>query len=162
MLIMRKRSKYRPYRRDPGAWAHAIGMTQPMTDDQITDLGMAVHTSIERLRIGHGIELDWHTLAAAVNVSLVLCERGIGPDYLDDVIAAQHALMRIHQRQRTTGRWAFDGPAYVALARAIELHEAQLRAVTRDGARAAMIEVRRRVDRGEVFVNAHCDDVANA
>lgn len=159
---MRKRSKYRPYRCDPGAWAHAIGMTQPMTDDQLTDLGMAVHTSIERMRTGHGIELDWHTLAAAVNVSLVLCERGIGPDYLDDVIAAQEALMRIFERQRTTGRWAFDGPAYTALACAIELHEAQLQAITRDGARAAMLEVRRRIDRGEVFVNAPCDDGANA
>lgn len=148
---MRKRSKYRPYRVDAGAGLHAIAMQHGMADDQLRDLGMAVHTSIERLRIGHGIELDWHTLAAAVNVSLVLCERGIGPDYLGDVITAQQALMRIHERQRATGRWAFDGPAYVALARAVELHEAQLQTITRDGARAAMLEVRRRVDRGEVL-----------
>ncbi|MDZ7595845.1 MAG: hypothetical protein U0932_14445 [Thiobacillus sp.] len=148
---MRKRSKYRPYRRDPGAWAQAIGMAQPMTDDQLRDLGMAVHTSIERLRIGKGLELDFHTLAAAVNVSLVLCERGIGPEYLGDVTAAQDALIRILERQRATGRWAFDGPAYVALARAVELHEAQLETITRDGARAALLEVRRRVDRGQVL-----------
>lgn len=123
---MRKRSKYRPYRRDAGAWAHAINMQQQLTDDQLTDLGFAVHACIERLRTGNGIELDWHTLAAAVNVSLVLCERGIG-------------------------RWAFDGSAYVALTRAVELHEAQLASITRDSARAAMLEVRRRVDRGEVL-----------
>lgn len=148
---MRKKSKYRPYRRDPGAWVQAIGMAQPMTDDQLRDLGMAVHTSIERLRLGHGIELDFHTLAAAINVSLVLSERGVGAEYLGDVTTAQDALIRMLERQRTTGRWAFDGPAYVALARAIELHEAQLETITRDGARAAMIEVRRRVDRGEVL-----------
>lgn len=148
---MRKRSKYRPYRSDPGAWAQAIGMTQPMADDQLRDLGMAVHTSIERLRIGKGIEMDFHTLAAAVNVSLVLCERGIGAEYLGDVTTAQDALIRILERQRATGRWAFDGPAYVALARAVELHEAQLETITRDGARAALLEVRRRVDRGQVL-----------
>lgn len=148
---MRKRSKYRPYRCDPGAWAHAIGMTQPMTDDQLTDLGMAVHTSIERMRIGHGIELDWHTLAAAVNVSLVLCERGIGAEYLDDIKTAQDALIDILERHRRTGRWAFHGSGYVALARAVQIHEAQLANITRDSARAAMLEVRKRVDRGEVL-----------
>lgn len=148
---MRKRSRYRPYRTDRSAWAHALGMQQQLTDDQLTELGMAVHTCIERMRTGHGIELDWHTLAAAVNVSLVLCERGIGAEYIDDVKNAQDALLNILDRQRRTGRWAFDGSAYVALTRAVELHEAQLAAVTRDGARAAMLEVRRRVDRGEVL-----------
>lgn len=148
---MRKRSKYRPYRTDRSAWAHALGMQQQLTDDQLTDLGFAVHACIERLRTGHGIELDWHTLAAAVNVSLVLCERGIGPEYLDEVKTAQDALLHILDRHRRTGRWAFDGSAYVALTRAVELHEAQLASITRDSARAAMMEVRRRVYRGEVL-----------
>lgn len=148
---MRKRSKYRPYRTDRSAWSHAIGMQQQLTDDQLTDLGMAVHTCIERMRTGYGIELDWHTLAAAVNVSLVLCERGIGAEYLDDMKTAQDALLHILDRHRRTGRWAFDGSAYVALTRAVELHEAQIAVITRDGARAAMLEVRRRVDRGEVL-----------
>ncbi len=138
-------------RRDPGAWLQAIGMQQPLTDEQLDDLGLAVHACIERLRTGNGIEMDWHTLAAAVNVSLVLCERGIGPEYLGDVIAAQDALLRILDRQRKTGRWAFDGNAYTTLARAVELHEAQLASITRDGARAAMTEVRRRARRGEVL-----------
>jgi len=142
------------YQRDPGAWAHAIGMQQQLTDDQLTDLGMAVHVCIERLRTGLGIELDWHTLAAAVNVSLVLCERGIGAEYLDDIKTAQDALINILDRHLRTGRWAFDGSAYVALVRAVELHEAQLASITRDGARAAMLEVRRRVDRGEVLNRA--------
>lgn len=148
---MRKRSKYRPYRTDRSAWAHAIGMQQQLTDDQTTDLGMAVHTCIERLRTGHGIELDWHTLAAAVNVSLVLCERGIGPEYLDDIKTAQDALIEILERHRKTGRWGFHGAGYVALTHAVAIHEAQLANITHDSARAALLEVRRRVDRGEVL-----------
>lgn len=151
---MRKRSKYRPRQIDRSAWAHALGMQQQLTDDQLTDLGMAVHVSIERLRTGNGIEMDWHTLAAAANVSLVLCERAVGAEYLDDVKAAQDGLMHILERQRRTGRWAFDGSAYVALTRLVELHEAQLATITRDGARAAMLEVRRRVERGEVLNEA--------
>lgn len=147
---MRKRSKYRPYRTDRSAWAHAVGMQQ-LTNDQLTDLGMAVHISIERMRIGQGIELDWHTLAAAVNVSLILCERGVGAQYLDDIKTAADALVEIHERKRRTGKWAFHGAGYIALARAVEIHEAQLAAITRDSAREAMLEVRRRVDRGEVL-----------
>jgi hypothetical protein len=148
---MRKSAHRRPYQSDRSAWSHAIGMQQQLTDYQLTDLGIAVHTSIERLRTGHGIELDWHTLAAAANVSLVLCERGIGAEYLDDVKTAQDSLMEILARHRRTGRWAFDGSAHVALTRLVELHEAQLANITRDGARAAMLEVRNRVDRGEVL-----------
>lgn len=136
---------------DRGAWLQAIGMQQPLTQDQIDDLGMAVHLSVERLRIGQPIEGDWHTLAAAVNVSLVLCERGVGAEYLPDILAAQTALLRIHDRHAATGRWAFDGPAYTALTRAVEIHEAHAAAITRDGARAAMLEVRKRAARGEVL-----------
>lgn len=150
---MRKRGKNfkGKGRRDPGAWLQAIGMQQPLTQEQRDDLGLAVHLAIERLRIGQPIEGDWHTLAAATNVSMVLCERGVGAEYLPDIIAAQDALLRVWERKQRTGTWGFDGPAYKALARAVEIHEAHAGAITRDGARAAMLEVRRRAARGEVL-----------
>lgn len=152
---MRKRGARFQRRLHPAACLQAIAMQHQLADDQLNDLGMAVHTCIERLRTGHGIELDWHTLAAAVNVSLVLCERGVGPEYLDDIKTAQDALIEILQRHRRTGRWAFHGSGYTALTHAIHIHEAQLANVTRDGARAAMLEVRRRVDRGDVLNQPH-------
>ena len=152
---MRKRGKHFPGkgtgRVDRGAWLQAIGMQQPLTQEQIDDLGLAVHLAVERLRIGQPIEGDWHTLAAAVNVSMVLCERGVGEEYLPDILTAQDALLRVWKRYDRTGRWAFDGPAYTALTRAVEIHEAHAAAIPRDSARAAMLEVRRRVDRGEVL-----------
>lgn len=152
---MKKRGKHfngkGSVRVDRGAWMQAIGMQQPLTQDQVDDLGLAVHLAVERLRIGQLIEGDWHTLAAAVNVSMVLCEKGVGPEYLGDIIKAQDALLRIFDRHAATGRWAFDGPAYTALTRAVEIHEAHAGAITRDGARAAMLEVRRRAARGEVL-----------
>lgn len=151
---MRKRGARFKRRLDPTAGMHAIAMQHAMADDQLRDLGMAVHTCIERMRTGHGVELDFHTLAAAVNVSLVLCERGIGAEYLDDIKAAQGALLDILARHRKKGQWAFDGPGYVALVRAIEIHEAHLANITRDSARAAMLEVRRRIHRGEVLNKA--------
>jgi hypothetical protein len=137
--------------RDPRAWLQAIGMQQPLTQAQRDDLGLAVHLAIERLRIGKPVENDWHTLAAAVNVSMVLCERGVGAEHMPDILAAQDALLRVWERWQRAGKWGFDGPAYRALARAVEIHEAHAGAITRDGARAAMLEVRRRAARGEVL-----------
>lgn len=148
---MRKRSKYRPYRVDRSAWAHAIGMQQQLTDDQITDLCVAVRISIENMRTGHGCDRDWHTLAAAANVSLILCERGVGPEHLPAVQLAQDALIHIHERQQRNGRWAFDGAAYVAITHLVDIHEAQMSGITRDSARAAVLEAHRRVARGEVL-----------
>lgn len=150
---MRKRGKHfkGKGRRDPRAWLQAIGMQQPLTQEQQDDLGLAVHLAIERLRVGAPIDGDWHTLAAAVNVSMVLCEKGVGREHLDDVLAAQDALLRIFDRHAKIGRWAFDGQAYTELTRAVAIHEAHAAAITRDGARAAMLEVRRRAARGEVL-----------
>src|SRR5512139_1990101 len=148
---MRKRSKYRPYRVDPTAGMHAIAMQKNMAGDQLLDLGLAIHNSIERMRLGMGVELDFHTIAALVNVSLVLCERGVGGDGMGCVQAAQDALVEILQRQRRTGKWGFSGPEMQAINDCAHLHEQQIAIVSRRECRDAMLEVRRRVDRGEVL-----------
>ena len=148
---MRKRSKYRPYRVDAGAGMHAIAMQHNMADDQLLDLGMAIHTSIERMRLGMGIEVDFHTLAAMVNVSLILCERGVGNEFEQVVKDAQDALIEILQRNRRTGKWAFSGSGLQAINAAAQLHEQQIALVPRAACRDAMIECRRRMQRGEVL-----------
>ncbi|MDT3708138.1 MAG: hypothetical protein ROZ09_15050 [Thiobacillus sp.] len=148
---MRKHSKYRPYRVDPTAWQRALSMQHEMDDDQLLDLGLAIHNSIERMRLGMGVELDFHTIAALVNVSLVLCERGVGPEGMGCVQAAQDALVEILERQRRTGKWGFSGPEMQAINDCAHLHEQQIAIVPRRECRDAMLEVRRRVDRGEVL-----------
>lgn len=148
---MRKRGKRFARRVDPGAALHTIAMQHGMADDQLRDLGLAVHAAIERMRIGHGIEQDFHTLAAAVNVSLILCERGVGAEHLGTVTAAQDALVRVWARGNETRRWAFDGSGLQAVNAAVALHEQQIAAVPRTECRDAMLECRRRVVRGDVL-----------
>lgn len=139
------------YRRDPGAWLQAINMQHGMADDQLRDLGMAIHTSIERLRLGLGEEIDFHTMAAMFNVSLVLCERGVGPEGMGCVQAAQDALVEILERNRRTGKWGFSGPEMQAINDCAHLHEQQIALVPRRECRDAMLEVRRRAARGDVL-----------
>ena len=148
---MRKRGARFHRRIDPCAGLHAISMQHALDASQKTDLGCALHVSLEALRTGQASEQEFHTLAAAVNVSLVLCERDIGNEHLPAIKQAQASLLRLLERGRTTGRWLFDGQAWKECSHAIAIHEAQLASVSRQQAANAMREVVRRIDNGNVF-----------
>jgi hypothetical protein len=124
---------------------------RPMLADKQLDLGLAYRTSLEALRTGLATENDLHTLAAAVNIGMVLCERGIGEEYLGVCFTAQDALMRAIGRAQATGRHGLDGPAIGELATFCELHDEQLRIATQGEVSAAVEEVVRRVKGGDVL-----------
>ncbi|MCK9386111.1 MAG: hypothetical protein M0Q15_15990 [Nevskia sp.] len=148
---MKKRGAHFTRRIDPQAGLHAISMLHRLNATQQADLGVALRFSLESIRTGRATEQEFHTLAACINVSLVLCERGVAADYLPAVKLAQAGLLRLLKRGRESGRWVFDGPGMQDVLHGIELHEAQLAFVTRKEAAEAMREVMRRIDRGDVF-----------
>lgn len=148
---MRKRA-HRPHRPpDPAAFLRAIGLQHGMDANQQRDLTLGVRAAVLALSSGAGCEDHVHTLASAVNVALVLCERGAGGEFQDDIIAGQLALMRTIERGKRTRQWGFDGPALGEVERALEVYEAQLAAVPRIEARDAVRETARRVQQGHVF-----------
>lgn len=136
---------------DPRAGLQAIAMQHLLDGAQQTDLGLVLRTALEAVRLGRADEQAFHSLAAAVNVSLVLCERGVGDEYLDLVKRAQSALLRMYARAQQTRRWLMDGAGLTDLRETVDLHEQQLALVSRADAAAAMREVMRRVNRGDVF-----------
>lgn len=148
---MRKRGAHFKRRIDPRAGLHAIAMQHGLDDAQQADLGVALRVNLEALRTGQADEAAFHTLAAAVNVSLVLCERGVGADHLPAIKRAQEGMLRLWTRAKQTGRWVFDGGGWHDTAHAIDLHEAQLAAVSRKAASEAMREVMRRINSGNIF-----------
>lgn len=152
---MRKRTQRRHRAADPGAFLRAIGMQQQLDDSQQVDLTLAVRVAAQAMRSGAGMECHVDTLASAVNVALILCERGAGKEYEPAIIAAQTALMRTIERGKRTGRWGFDGPALAEVDTALAIYEAQLAAVPRIAARDAVREVTRRLNQGHVFEVVH-------
>ena len=148
---MRKRGAQFSRRIDPTAGLHAIAMLHPLDASQKTDESLALRANLEALRTGHGAESAFHTITAAVNVSMVLCERGKGAEHLTDIIRAQDHLMRLWQRAQEKGRWLFDGGGWQHVKHAIDIHEAQLANVTRREASDALHEVIRRINQGLVF-----------
>lgn len=148
---MRKRGKHFVRRLDPTAGFRAIAMQHGLDQTQQNDLGVALRVSLEALRTGRATEQEFHTVAACVNVALVLCERDTGAEYMQFVKDAQAGLLRLRKRGKETGRWVLDGPAYVSVANCVDLHEAQLATIPRIAAAEAMREVKRRIERGDVF-----------
>ena len=147
---MRKRGAHFTRRIDPHAGLHALAMNRPLDASQKTDESIALRVSLEALRTGRADESAFHALTAAVNVSMVLCERGNGGDYLPDILKALDSLLRVWQRAQKTGRWLFDGAGWQHVNHAIDIHEAQLASISRREASDAYREVIRRIDRGLV------------
>lgn len=150
---MRKRGKgfNGKRQRNPLAWQNAIAMQHGLTQGQRDDLGLAIHTGIERMRNGIGLEEDFWTFAAMANVSLILCERGVGAERLLVVYAVQEALLDIKARHERSGKWGFSGPEMLAINEAAGLHEAQIAGVPRVECRDALLEARRRAAKGLVL-----------
>ena len=104
-----------------------------MDAGQQVDLTLGVRTAALALRSGVGVEHHVHTLASAINVALVLAERGAGREFQDEIIAAQTALVRTiaqpgiveHPLAVTVGQdRAVDNGMCAALVRAWRAHGA--------------------------------------
>jgi hypothetical protein len=142
---------------DPTRWLRRTVATHtarieaaPLTDDQQRDLGLAYWLSFQSM-LTRPAEEHWHTLAASLNVALVLCERDFGAEYIDDIKAAQSALMRTKYRHSETGSWALDGDGTAAIRKALSLHDAQMQVAERAEVRKALQEVHRRITSGDVM-----------
>lgn len=148
---MRKRGARSHRQADPGAFLRAIGLQHTLDASQQTDLVLAVRAAAGGMRAGVGVEHHVHTLASAVNLALILCERGVGREYQQTVIDAQLALMRTIERGQRSARWGFDGPAIAQIEAALEVYESQLAVVAAVELRDAVREVTKRVNQGHVF-----------
>lgn len=113
-----------------------------LSDGARQDLGIAYHSALALLR-QYGGEDHFHTLAAALNIAGRFCNIDVGREYSGEITAGMQALERVRLRGTTTGRWLLDGDGFKAIARALEIHDAQMADVTYGELRAAIEEVYR-------------------
>lgn len=137
-----------------GRAMQASANRQPMTDDQARDLGIAYHLALERMLRGAGDEEAWSAVTCSLNIALVLCERDIGKEYEPMLVRALDGAFRAKVRAGRTARWAYDGDAITDIRDAFLLHDEQLKIATLGEVRAALQEVRRRIDAGNVYQEA--------
>ncbi|MGB6054630.1 MAG: hypothetical protein WBG17_05260 [Burkholderiaceae bacterium] len=153
-----RRKQHRPRRIDPAGGLSVFLRMQdraenarPIGNDARTDLQLAYWISFHAMTQGASSEEHWSVVAVSLNVALILTEHGFGREYEPYVIKALDAAFRAHQRGQRTGAWRYDGEGINAVRDALELHDEQLALATKDQVRAALAEVNRRVDAGDVY-----------
>lgn len=100
---------------------------EPIGDDGIAELEIAVLAAVESIAKGHGSGDNWDVIAKAINQSWVFAtEAGTGEEAKPYLLVAQEGMKRMKARFIETGTMAFDGLALESVRRAIELWREQL------------------------------------
>lgn len=129
---MRKRSKYRPKGviRDTMTWVQA-GMKRVDAISAGTTLKIRNYDAMNNLRLGQATRREIDAIIDAMNVAEALCKRGTGGDWLPEIQAAQDSLLALARRGVENGmRFIVRGEELKALNLGMEIHDAQLEAVT--------------------------------
>jgi hypothetical protein len=126
----------------------------PLTDSQLTDLGVAYWLSMEQLRNGAATEEAWSCVVCALNIGMALCEAGIGDEYEKMFALALDGAFRAKVRSAKTGTFRLDGDAIRAITFCLEVHDVQLEQATRAQVTEAMRTVHRRIEDGNVYRDA--------
>lgn len=104
------------------------------------------HGSLAALATGEGTKDSWDMLVGAVNIHIVMCEQGIGPEFREEAIAAREALLECGKRAVRNGhRFLFKGDELKTMTAALDNHDAQLENIRAIDVERAFQEVERRL-----------------
>jgi hypothetical protein len=140
---MRKRSKYRPKPiiADTMTWVRA-GMKRVDEVSASATIKIRNHDAMNALRLGAATRLQIDTIIDAMNIAEALAKRGFGSDWLPELQDAQDKLLELARRGVANGfRFIVRGDELTALNMAMEIHDAQLEAVTVKELETAMHDV---------------------
>lgn len=135
---------------DPLAVYRVMNQLQPFTPAELLQLKTPYRVAFESLKTGRGSELDFHTLAAVVNVVLVMGEK-IGPECVEVAKLAQDALMHMLDRALRLKRWGVDAWALRNIPPALDLHDQLLELCTPLQMQQAMRTVLERMRAGQTL-----------
>jgi hypothetical protein len=140
---MRKRSKYKPkgVRLDNMTWVQA-GMKRVDEVSASATIKIRNHDAMNTLRLGSASRLQIDTIIDAMNIAEALAKRGFGRDWLPELQDAQDKLLGLARRGVANDfRFIVRGDELTALNMAMEIHDAQLEAVTVKELETAMNDV---------------------
>lgn len=140
---MRKRSKYRPKPIIPDTmtWVRA-GMKKVDAISAGTTLKIRNYDAMDLLRKGQATRREIDALIDAMNVAEALANRGCGNDWAAEIRTAQDSLLTLARRGVANDmRFIVKGEELKALNLGMEIHTAQLEAVTVKELETAMNDV---------------------
>jgi hypothetical protein len=130
---MRKRSKYRPKHVLVNPLGYVIESLTPISqhDSFLIDLKIKNHLAMTTLTQGHATKQDMDFLINMNNVTHALLHMGFGTEFKHYMDAGRNALYEVCSRgAETKTKFLCRGPEITALNALLELHDAQLDAIT--------------------------------
>lgn len=156
--MKKPRKKYRPKPVLPGGGLVALAKLHhraedrvPLHSEQQRDLSYHHWAALENLRSGPGDYEAWECIVSALNIGMALCEGGIGPECIDEMIEAQEAAIRAKVRANRHGVHRLDGDGMRIITEALRTHDAQLELAQRQEVVTAIRLIKQRLDEGQVF-----------
>jgi hypothetical protein len=124
----------------------------PLAAEQATDISIGSWVAFTNMVTGSAPDVDdWAMVASSLNIALMLAEDGYGIEHQEQFIRAQEGISRAWLRGSHTHLWRFDGPAINDIRDALEIHDQQCALVSKGDIRKAMLEVKARIDSGNVY-----------
>lgn len=107
-----------------------------------TTLKIRNHDAMNNIRMGVATRQDIDSVIDAFNVAEALAKRGVGADWATEIRAAQDALLVLARRGVERGfKFIVKAEELVAMNLGMEIHDAQLEAVTVKELEGAMNDV---------------------
>ena len=129
----------RRYTADPMAIYRVISRVEPFTVAEQAALNLPVRLAFDAFIKRTAVEDDFHTLAGAINVSMICAEK-IDPLVEQSCITGRDAVARVHERFLRTGQWGLDGPALTEIEQTVDIYEQLTSLLTGGQLKAAMTE----------------------
>ena len=130
---MRKRSKYRPRGMRIDAVEYVLSSIKPLATlkSEVATLRIKNHGALTAICQGNGNKTEIDTLIAALNIAEALVIQGVGLEYAAEIRAGQDALHTMAKRGVDLGgRFILKALELQAINTAIDVHDAQLDAIT--------------------------------
>lgn len=150
--------KYRPKQAHPAGGLVALAQigargeaSSLLRADQQTDLGAAYWLSLDNLAFGAADEEHWSCVVCALNIGMALSETVVGHEHEQDFVKALDGLFRAKVRSKRVGNFRLDGEAMRDVKYGLEIHDAQVKLVTKAELVAAMQLVWQRIDEGNIY-----------
>lgn len=138
----------------------AISLSKPISENSKSQLSIGILTALDAFTKGHAEKCHFDTLAATVDLSMMLAKNLFQNAYIDEITEAREGMIRCKDRFINTGKLGFDGEALNSIKFVIQLHDEQLSQVTGAEVLAFMKARANHIRSGNFYRNAEVRQLA--
>lgn len=138
------RKKYTPRPVLANPLSYVLTGFKPIRKEDADRIKIISHGSMHALTTGTATRVDWDFICNALNIAIVLAERGIGDEYTEQIKDAMLAHAQCGKRMLKDGTLGYTGEQMRLVNLALEIHDAQVDIATVGEMEYAHIEVEKR------------------